>query len=415
VVQSLEGALALILQQATPLAPEVVGLEHLVGRVAAESISAPWDMPRWDNSEMDGFAVRAADCQSLSQLRVDGFIPAGSSAAGMRVNPGTAVRIMTGAPVPSGCDAIVPLEDTTHDEDVIRLKKQVQPGDYIRFCGSDIAAGEVMIPAGTVLRPAEINLLAALSCVKMKVHRLPQVAILSTGDELVHPGEMAGPGQISDSNAYSLAAAVRELGAEPLLLGIARDEHTSLKEKIAAGLNADVLISSAGVSTGDRDLVREILEEAGVKELFWKVNIKPGGPTAFGLKEAKLIFSLPGNPVSSMIAFDQLVRPALLKMLGHEKIIRASVSARLKSPLVNETKKLRFIRVRAEATPAGFVAESAGDQNTGVLKTMIQANAIAVLTPECSALAVGEQVWVQLLNPEEFSTIQFHDCQGPGE
>ena len=398
-IHSFEQALALILKNVLPLESEWIDLDALAGRVAAEDFAAPHDLPRWDNSEMDGFAVRAADCQPFATLRVIGYLPAGASTEEVSVEPGTAVRIMTGAPLPSGSDAIVPIEHTEDKQSSIRLKKSVFRGDYIRFRGSDVTIGEVMIPAGTVLRPAEINLLASFSCLRAKVYRQPRVAILSTGDELVPPGEQPGPGQIIDSNSYSLAAAVREVGAEPIMLGIARDEPESLKTKIDEGLRADVLITSAGVSTGDRDLVRQGLEEAGARQLFWRVNIKPGGPTAFAVQGKRLIFSLPGNPVSSMIAFDQLVRPALLSLMGRQKANRKRVTARLLSPLINETQKLRFLRVRVMETQECFYVESAGDQNTGIIGTMIRANGIVALPADCSRLETDETVDVQLLDP----------------
>lgn len=395
------GARAIILENVAPLEAEPVELIDLVGRVLAEEVTAPLDMPRWDNSEMDGFAVRTADCKLFAQLQVDGYIPAGVAGSGISVHPGTAVRIMTGAPIPAGCDAIVPIENTESDEGTVTIKQAVQIGDYIRSRGSDIAVDEVMIPAGTILRPAEINLLAAFSRLKVPVFRRPQVAILSTGDELVAPGETPAAGQIIDSNAWSLAAAVKEIGAIPQLLGIAQDNHESLREKIIQGLESDVLITSAGVSTGDRDLVREILEEAGIKRLFWKVAIKPGGPTAFGLNGKNPVFSLPGNPVSSMIGFEELVRPALLKMIGHSEVLRPLIKVKVKRTLYNETRKTRFLRIKVEKTAEGLVAESAGDQNTGILSTMIRANAIAVLSPEQSEILAGDYVEVQLLNPTD--------------
>ena len=396
-VESFISARNIILENVSPLETEPVKLLDLVGRVLAKEVRAPWDMPRWDNSEMDGFAVRTTDCQPFARLQVDGYIPAGASGEGISVHPGTAVRIMTGAPIPAGCDAIVPIENTEPVGEIVTIKKTVQIGDYIRSRGSDIAAAEVMIPARTVLRPAEINLLASFSQLEVPVFRRPQVAILSTGDELVAPGETLGSGQIIDSNAYSLAAAVKGIGAIPQLLGIAQDNLESLKQKIAQGLEADVLITSAGVSTGDRDLVREILDEAGIKRLFWKVAIKPGGPTAFGLKGSKPVFSLPGNPVSSMIGFEELVRPALLKMMGHSEVLRPLTKAKVKKTLYNQTGKTRFLRVKVEKTSEGLLAESAGDQNTGILSTMIRANGIAVLSAEQTEILGGEEVDVQLL------------------
>lgn len=397
-IKSFLDARQLILDNTLQLEAEPVPLVGLVGRVLTRDFRAPLDMPRWDNSEMDGFAVNALHCRHFTQLLVAGYIPAGSSAEGISVRPGTAVRIMTGAPIPTGCDAVVPIENTESDGQRITIRKAVKCGDYIRFRGSDISAGEVMISAGSALRPAEINLLASFSLESIPVVRRPRVAILSTGDELVAPGEVPAAGQIIDANSWSLAAAVKEIGATPVLLGIARDSSESLREKIALGLQADVLISSAGVSTGDRDLVREALDSAGVKPVFWKVAMKPGGPTAFGLQQGRPVFSLPGNPVSSMIGFEELVRPALLKMMGHREVLRPMTRARVRGTLTNETSKTRFLRVLVEKTAAGLVAESAGDQNTGILSTMIRANAIAILAAEQTQLADDEQVDVQLLD-----------------
>ena len=392
---SLGDARSIIMENIVPLEAESVCLLELVGRSSAEEIKAPWNLPRWDNSEMDGFAVRASDCHLGASVQVFGYIPAGVSAANITVEAGTAVRIMTGAPVPLGCDAIVPIENTESSEDSVTIAKMVQPGDYIRAQGSDITAGELMIPLGTVLRPAEINLLATFGRVEMRVYCQPRVAILSTGDELVEPGETPGLGQIIDSNAYSLAAAVKTLGGLPQLLGIARDDHESLRQKITLGLQADVLITSAGISTGDRDLVNETLKEVGVDQLFWRVAIKPSGPTAFGIQAGKPVFSLPGNPVSSMIGFEELVRLALLKMMGQKILFRPRRKATAKTTLLNTSGKLRFLRVKAMETAEGLMVESAGNQNTGILSTMIRANAFAVLSAERERVNCGEEVDVQ--------------------
>jgi molybdopterin molybdotransferase len=393
--KSLEDARKIIMDNIAPLETVSVDLLELVGRSSAEEIRAPWDLPRWDNSEMDGFAVASSDCQLPTSLQVVGYLPAGVSAENVAVKPGTAVRIMTGAPVPAGCGAIVPIENTDVGDDSVTIVKTVQPGEYIRARGSDIAAGELMIPLGTVLRPADINLLAAFGRVEMRVYRQPRVAILSTGDELVAPGEIAGPGQIIDTNAYSLAAAVKQLGGVPQLLGIARDDYASLRQKIILGLQADALITSAGISTGDRDLVSEILSEVGVQQLFWRVAIKPSGPTAFGIQAGKPVFSLPGNPVSSMIGFEELVRPALLKMMGQKVLFRPLRKATAKTTLLNTSGKLRFLRVKAMETDEGLVVESAGNQNTGVLSTMIRANAFAILPADRGKVDCGETVEVQ--------------------
>ncbi|MEN8687307.1 MAG: gephyrin-like molybdotransferase Glp, partial [Desulfuromonadales bacterium] len=372
-------------------------LPDLVGRVIAEEIRAPWDMPRWNNSAMDGFAVRAEDCVANRPLTIEGYIPAGGNAVGVAVKPQMAVKIMTGAPAPTGCDAIVPVEETAEIDGRLVITARVRPGDHLRIRGEDVTQGELVIDAGTVLRPAEINMLAAFGYRTVDVFRRAKVAILSTGDELVEPGEEIGPGQIYNSNDYSLAAAVRELGGKPLLLGIAGDDHESLAGKINAGLEADALITTAGVSMGDRDLVCDVLQSLGVERRFWKVDIKPGRPTAFGLKNGKPVFSLPGNPVSSMITFDQFVRPALLKMMGHQRVIKPLVRAVMTETFTKKPGRVQFLRVRVVNDGGRLLASSAGDQNTGILLTLLRANGIAVLPAELEQVNTGEEIDVHLI------------------
>ena len=394
---SFEAARTMILESVIPLPPEAVSLLDVVGMVIAEDIRAPWDMPLWNNSAMDGFAVRAEDCVAGQTLTVDGYIPAGGSACGITVKPGGAVKIMTGAPAPIGCDAIVPIEETVENDGKLILTGQVRPGDHLRIRGEDVSKNELVIAAGTALRPAEINMLASFGYRTAPVFRRPKVAILSTGDELVEPGEDIGTGQIFNSNDYSIAAAVKQLGGEPVLLGIARDDRQSLTEKIAAGLEEDVLITTAGVSMGDHDLVCDVLEALQVERRFWKVDIKPGRPTAFGLKNGKPVFSLPGNPVSSMITFEQFVRPALLKMMGHQRVIKPLVRAVMQETIKKKPGRVQFLRVRVADDGQRLVASSSGDQNTGILRTLLRANGIAVLPADLEQLASGEEVDVQLI------------------
>jgi len=394
---SFEAARTMILESVIPLPPEAVSLLDVVGMVIAEDIRAPWDMPLWNNSAMDGFAVRAEDCVAGQTLTVDGYIPAGGSASGITVKPGGAVKIMTGAPAPVGCDAIVPIEETVEKNGKLILTGQVRPGDHLRIRGEDVSKGELVIAAGTALRPAEINMLASFGYRTAPVFRRPKVAILSTGDELVEPGGDIGTGQIFNSNDYSIAAAVKQLGGEPVLLGIARDDRESLTEKIAAGLQEDVLITTAGVSMGDHDLVCDVLEALQVERRFWKVDIKPGRPTAFGLKNGKPVFSLPGNPVSSMITFEQFVRPALLKMMGHQRVIKPLVRAVMQETIKKKPGRVQFLRVRVAKDGQRLVASSSGDQNTGILRTLLRANGIAVLPADLEQLASGEEVDVQLI------------------
>jgi len=394
---SFEAARTMILESVIPLPPEAVPLLDVVGMVIAEDIRAPRDMPLWNNSAMDGFAVRAEDCVAGQTLTVDGYIPAGGSASGITVKPGGAVKIMTGAPAPAGCDAIVPIEETVEKNGKLILTGQVRPGDHLRIRGEDVSKGELVIAAGTALRPAEINMLASFGYRTVPVFRRPKVAILSTGDELVEPGEDIGTGQIFNSNDYSIAAAVKQLGGEPVLLGIARDDRQSLTEKIAAGLEEDLLITTAGVSMGDHDLVCDVLEALQVERRFWKVDIKPGRPTAFGLKNGKPVFSLPGNPVSSMITFEQFVRPALLKMMGHQRVIEPLVRAVMQETIKKKPGRVQFLRVRVAKDGQRLVASSSGDQNTGILRTLLRANGIAVLPADLEQLASGEEVDVQLI------------------
>ena len=397
--QSFENARALILAHIAPLTGETVPLLDAVGRVLEREFAAPYDLPRFANSAMDGYALRAADARPGARLRVTGYIPAGGRAE-PAVEPGCAVRIMTGAPIPPGGDTVIPVEETDGGLAEVVLQGSATPGDHIRHRGEDISSGSPVLAAGTLLRPAEISLLASCGYTRVSVHRRPKVAILSTGDELVEPGTELSPETIVDSNSWALAAAVREVGAEPALLGIARDNHASLREKLRLGLTADALITSAGVSAGDRDLVREVLEELGVRPLFWKIDIKPGRPTAFGLAGKIPVFSLPGNPVSSLLTFDTFVRPALLKMLGHRQVLRPLLQATLQAPVAKKAGRVHFLRVRVGRVNGHLTAISAGDQNTGILSTLLHANGVAVLPAERENFAAGETVDIHLFEPE---------------
>lgn len=386
-----------ILAATRPLGPERVALLDAAGRVLAEDLMAPWDLPRYDNSAMDGFAVRAADATAQSELAITGYIPAGATEL-PPVLPGCAVKIMTGAPTPPGCELVVPVEETAEQAGRVRLLTTLKRQDHIRFRGEDVAAGSRVLAAGTLVRPAEVNLLASFGQALVPVYRRPQVAILSTGDELVELGMPLADGRIINSNALSLAAAVREAGGEPLLLGIARDTLESHRDKLAQGLTADVLITSAGVSAGDRDLVREVLAELGVAEAFWKIAIKPGRPTAFGTKGSTLVFCLPGNPVSTLVTFELFVRPALRQLQGITPAIRPFARALLAEAVTKRHSRVQFLRVQVRSEAGRLVAASAGDQNTGILSTMVRANGIVVLPAERERFEAGEEVDVLLLD-----------------
>jgi molybdopterin molybdotransferase len=410
-VPTFEEARRIICDSVAPLGVERVPLLDAQGRIIAEEIVSPWDMPLCDNSAMDGFAVRAADCSTIPvTLRVTGYIPAGGTVSGA-VAPGSAVRIMTGAPIPPECDAVIPFEDTDDQGDRVTVRKPVSLRQHIRFAGEDVTAGETIISPGTVIRPAEISMLASAGRALVPVFRSPRVAILSTGDELVELGEPLLPGRVINSNILSLAAAVKELGAEPVLLGIAHDDRESHVTKMTEGLKADALITSAGVSAGDRDLVRDVLAELGVRQLFWKVKIRPGGPTAFGMKGATPVFSLPGNPVSTLVTFEEFVRPALLKMMGFRRIIRQALPATLMNDVRKKPGNVLFLRVRIEIGEEGYRAYTSGTQHTGLLKTMLRADAIAILPEASSEVKAGETVRIHLLR-DDLLLRELPECPG---
>jgi len=395
---SFEQARRRILEKVAPAGVERVLLLEAAGRIMAADFAAPWDMPRWDNSAMDGFAVRSADCAPGVTLTVTDYIPAGVSSDDA-VTPGGAARIMTGAPIPPGADAVVPFEETEQAQGSVKLLQQVRKRDHIRFKGEDVASGEPVVARGTLLGPAQISLLASFAGVLVPVYRRVRVAIVSTGDELVEVGTEPKASQIVNSNTLALAAAVKLCGAEPVILGIARDNRESHVALLTEGLKADVLITSAGVSAGDRDLVRETLAELGVVEEFWKVGVKPGGPTAFGLKGTTPVFSLPGNPVSTMITFEEFARPALLKMMGHSSVLRRTVRGYLRDEVRKKPGKLNFLRVRVEVEDGRYLASTSGDQNTGILKTMLRCNALALLPADRTEFRAGEEVELHLLDP----------------
>jgi molybdopterin molybdotransferase len=399
IMPTFDDARRLILSSVTPLGVERVGLLESAGRVLAEDVIAPWNMPLFDSSAMDGFAVRAANCGEPVRLKITGYIPAGKLSVAP-LEPGCAIKIMTGAPVPAGCDAVVPVEETEEANGFVSIKEPVTQRQHVRFTGEDVRCGEEILASGTSIRAPGISMLASFGRAFVPVYRRARVAILSTGDELIEVGEPIASGKIVNSNELSLAASVKEVGAIPVMLGIAQDDPASLREKLVEGFKADVVITSAGVSAGDRDFVRDVLADLQVTQLFWRVDMKPGGPTAFGLKDGKPIFSLPGNPVSTMITFEELVKPALLKMMGHRCVVGPWVNAILRDPVKKKLGKIHFLRVRLEQSNGTYLAYSSGDQNTGMLKTMLMADGIAILPADRTSFAPGEELRVHLLSGE---------------
>lgn len=393
----------IILRQIPLLGTEKVDVLSALGRVLAEDIVAPYDVPPHDNSAMDGYAVRAEDVRQASPeqpvvLDVIEDLPAGYVSQ-RRLEPGQAIRIMTGAPVPDGADTIVRVEDTGRaGENKVNILKAVPPQYDMRLAGEDIHKGECVLRQGMVIRAAEAGLLASLGKSFIQVYQRAQVAILSTGDELVDIDEPLQPGKIVNSNSYSLAALVLETGAIPIQLGIARDTRADLEAKFAAGVRADVIISSGGVSVGDYDLVKDILTTSGSQMRFWQVCMKPGKPQAFGTIQRTPTFGLPGNPVSSMVSYEIFVRPALLSMMGHTRIYRAVVSARIEENFHKADRRKHFVRVVLRETGGEYVASTTGAQGSGILRSMSKANGLAVIDEDRMVVHAGEEVPVMMLD-----------------
>ena len=397
---SVAEALGRVLARVPVLSRESVSLEAALGRVLAEPVVAGREIPPWDNSSMDGYAVRAADTRAAGTgrpvtLAVVGEVAAGS-VAGRELGPGQAFRILTGAPLPPGSDAVVPQEDVRRGDGHVTLERAVDAGAYVRPRGEDIRTGDRLLEPGSVLRPAALGVLAALGRARVDVYRRPVVAVLSTGDELVAPDAPLGPGQIPDSNSYTLCALATEAGAVPMSLGIARDRREELVERFRQGLQADVLVSSAGVSVGDRDFVREAIEALGVRLDFWKVNMRPGKPLTFGEVGGRLFFGLPGNPVSSMVTFELFVRPALRRLAGYPTVDRPRVRARALEAIDNPGSRPGYLRVHLEPQAGGWGARPTGEQGSGILRSMLLADGLAVV-PGDTRIAPGGAVEVILL------------------
>ena len=420
---TVEEALARILDYVAPLEPERKPLLSAQGQVLAEDVRAPFDVPPHANSSMDGYALRAADVQAAGPvagvaLRVVGEAPAGAP-PDQTVRPGEAVRIMTGAVIPDGADAVVPFEETDELERIrsgggiageVNVLAAVGEGENVRLAGEDIAAGETVLPRGVTLRSAEIGVLASLGFDHATVIRRPVVAVLTTGDELVEPPLPLTPGKIYNSNGFSVAAAVSATGGVPLMLETARDNLASLQARLAEALEADIVLTTAGVSRGDYDIVKDVLIQEGDID-FWTVRMRPAKPLAFGALRAPAAdgserrvphLGLPGNPVSALVAFEQFARPAILKAMGKTRFDRPTVQAILDEPIHNTDE--RRVYARAVVTRQGdeYHARLTGNQSSGVLTSMARANGLAICPEDIPVKHAGEVVTVQLLDwPEE--------------
>jgi len=399
----LEEALEIVLRQVLTLPDEKVDLLSSPGRVLAEDIWGEFDIPAFHRAAMDGYAIMARDTISASKTKPVILKVAGELAAGggieSKVRPGQAIRIMTGAPMPEGADAVVMMEDTDSEGEKVKIFKCIREGENVSFAGEDVKKGEKVLSRGTLIRPQEVGMLAALGRREVRVTQKPRVAIISTGDEVLEPGEKLEIGKIYDSNSFALFSQVRASGGEPQRIGIVRDDPEELLSVVQKAVSScDILLLSGGVSEGKYDLVKQVLEEAGVKILFWKVATKPGKPTLFGIKGNKLVFGLPGYPVSSMMNFENLVKPAIFKMLGHKEYKKKfKIKAILKEEVKNSSGRKNFIRVRLVEEDGKYWAIPAPSQKSGVLKSMLWANGIVVMAENVKKLRAGDEVVVEVL------------------
>jgi molybdopterin molybdotransferase len=378
-----------------------VPLLDSLGLTLGQEIVAENNIPPFDNSAMDGYAVRSADIGGASledpaDLAVIGDLPAGKAPTAP-LGKGQAIRIMTGAPIPQGSDTVVPVELTRADEDRVSILEELSDGANVRRAGEDIKTGQSVMSSGTPIGPAELGMLASLGCASVKCFRRAVVGIISTGDELLPVGEELSPGKIRDSNSYTAYGMVKDAGAEPLRLGIVGDQAEVLEKTILDNVErVDVFVTSGGVSVGDYDMVKDVLAKIGEMN-FWKVAMRPGKPQAFGHVQGKPLFGLPGNPVSVMVSFEQFVRPALLAMMGREDILRPQVKAVLDSPLGRKKGRAEFIRVIAEWRDGCYHARVTGPQGSGILSSMVKGNALAILPKDVGRLEPGEEVTLELL------------------
>ena len=401
---SVTEAQSVVLETTGVLGAETISAWEAAGRVLTESVRATRCHPPADCSAMDGYAVRRADLLGASEARPIGLpvvfeVPAGGQAL-RRIEPGESARIFTGAPLPPGTDAVVRQEDTRAENGRVEILVEPDPREHVRAAGEDFQVGDLLIEAGTVLGPAHLGVLASIGRSIVAVHQQPTVAILSGGDELVEPDRVADDGRIVSSNSYTLAAQCREVGARPVYLGIAEDTPAAIEARLRAGLRADVIVSSAGVSVGDHDHVRAVLEKLGCRLLFWGVYMKPGYPLVFGVIEATgtLVFGLPGNPVSTAVTFEQFVRPALRKLMGHRQLYRPVVKARLSERMKKGRGRMHFVRVSLTREGAEIVATPTVNQSSGVLTSLVRGQGLAIFPSELESLAAGSEVDVQIID-----------------
>ncbi len=396
-----EEALRIILESTSPLKSEKIKLADAPGRVLADDIVAKEDIPPFDNSSMDGFAVVAVDLINASESKHVSLKILGESSAGnpfrKKLKGGCAVRVMTGGVIPAGSDAVVPIEATNEEGGGrVLFASPARSAQHIRLVGEDIRRGETILERGTVIGPPQLGILASLGHAKARVYRKPLVRILATGDELVEVNKSPKEGQIRNSSTHTLAAYVTLQGGVADSLGIVSDKRKRLKRRIKEGLDADVLLITGGVSVGKYDYVKEVLEELGVEIKFWKVNIKPGKPLVFGQFKRTLVFGLPGNPVSTSVTFLQFVRPALHKMGGRAPSLPMCLTAVIDHDFSKSDGKRHYVRCIVESVDGQLRARSTGTQSSGVMSSMSKANALMIIPEDVAHLQQGDSVQVEM-------------------
>jgi molybdopterin molybdotransferase len=395
-----------VLERLAPLPVREVALTDALGCVLATDVAAAEDLPPFANSAMDGFAVRGADLAGAGEdhpvaLKVTGEVFAGTGRL-PTVEPGAAARIMTGGALPPGADTVVPVEQTSVEGDSVLVRLDPSPRRFVREAGEDVRQGTVVLERGRALDPAAIGMLASVGRKTVAVHPRPHVMVVSTGDELVDPGEPLGPGQIRDSNSWLLVAQVRAAGADALRCDKLRDDPEALRRGFAlAAAEGDLVLTSGGVSVGERDYTKQVLATLGDVRSF-KVAMQPGMPQAFGVAAGTPLYGLPGNPVSCFVVFETLVRPGLRRLAGHpdDRLDRPRVVARLGEPVRSPAGKVSFLRVRLEVGDEGLVATLTGSQGSGVLSSCVAADGLAVVPAEHRELPAGAAVQVVLLRED---------------
>lgn len=395
-------ALARVLERAPLLPARELPLLDALGLAAAEDLRAAEPVPPFANSAMDGFALRVEDA-ALGRLPVAGEVPAGT-ARPPALAPGTALRIMTGAMVPPGADTILPLERVRVEGDVLVLLEPPPRGANIRLAGEDIPAGGLVVPAGTQLRPAEVGVLAAIGRDRAPVRDRPRVAVITTGNELVDAAERPGPGQIRDANLHSLCAQVRAAGGIPVPFPRVEDRPGAVAAALdAAAAGADVVLTNGGISVGDYDCIKAVLEDRGAERVFWKVAQKPGTPLGLWILSGRPVFGIPGNPAAAMLVFEEYVRPFLRKMMGYRHLHRPAARARLEGAWSRsgDPRRTEFLRVVARRAPEGLTAALAGPQGSGILSSLVRADALAVVPEGVTGLAPGDAVELHLIREAE--------------